>query len=315
MLRSPISPQMSSSLSRTISAKPFVKWAGGKAQLIPEVQCILERGLSAEQSFTYVEPFVGGGAILFHVLERFPQIERAVINDINPDLIAAYKTIQRKLEDLIEGLNEIEQEYRDRKNHDSKKEFYLSKRDEFNRSDRDAIAKTVLFIFLNKTCFNGLYRVNSKGSFNVPFGGYVKPRICDRENLLRVRDRLCNVEIEIGDFQQTLAYAGENTLFYLDPPYKPLDATSSFTSYTKENFTDEDQIRVKEFCDRVHQSGGKFILSNSDVKNSDRENHFFDELYRDKDYTIRRVKAKRNINCKGNGRGLISELLITNLRF
>jgi DNA adenine methylase len=187
----------------------------------------------------------------------------------------------------------------------------LDKRIEFNsRSCDDDLEKTVLLLFLNKTCFNGLYRVNSKGLFNVPFGKYVKPLICNEENLLAVNHHLQKVTILQGDFVQTLNYANNKTLFYFDPPYKPIKKTSAFTSYTKEDFNDEEQIRLKQFIDRVDQAGYKFILSNSDVKNFDSDNNFFDDLY--KDYNIQRVKARRNINSQGNNRGEIWELLINN---
>ncbi|MDY6782522.1 MAG: DNA adenine methylase [Cyanobacteriota bacterium] len=305
--------------------KPFVKWAGGKTQLLPEIKTALEPLIVTGKSLTYVEPFVGGGAVLFWVVDTFPNIEKVVINDINPDLVDAYKTIVQEPESLAIALSQIEKNYYQLKDFEAKKVFYLEKRQEFNRIKIEAIAnesyftdiarvkKTVLFIFLNKTCFNGLYRVNSKGLFNVPFGGNLKPKICDRDNLLAISDRLRNADILQGDFTQTLSYLSENTVFYIDPPYKPISTTASFTSYTKENFDNSDQIRVKEFCDRIHKAGGKFISSNSDTKNSDRDPHFFENLYRD--YTIRRVQAKRSINCKGGKRGAISEILITNFVF
>ncbi|MDY7012482.1 MAG: Dam family site-specific DNA-(adenine-N6)-methyltransferase [Cyanobacteriota bacterium] len=296
--------------------KPFIKWAGGKTQLIPEIQTALERVFVEDRSLIYVEPFVGGGAVLFHVLDTFPNIQKVIINDINPDLIAAYKTIVSDLERLIAALGELEARYISLKDFETKKAFYLKKRKEFNKlkgsKSSCAIARTVLFIFLNKTCFNGLYRVNKKGFFNVPFGGHLKPNLSDRANFLAIRDRLRHAEILQGDFIQTLSYLNKNTVFYIDPPYKPLDATSSFTSYTPENFSDGDQLRVKDFCDRVHLGGGQFILSNSDVKNGDGDTPFFENLYRDRHYSIRTVKAKRSINCKGTKRGFISELLITN---
>lgn len=301
------------------SAKPFLKWAGGKTQLLPEIQALLARAFAENYAWTYIEPFVGGGAVLFHVLENFPCLDRAMINDINPDLIAVYRTLKDNLEPLMTNLSQIEQAYDGCADRAAKKRFYLRKRDQFNRlkceSKGSAVNcdRTALFIFLNKTCFNGLYRVNRKGEFNVPFGERKSPKIYDRENLLRGRDRLQNVDIELGDFETTLKYAAraKNVLYYLDPPYKPLNATSSFTAYTREDFSDRDQIRVKEFCDRIHQSGGYFILSNSDAIDPRQQRSFFDDLYAA--YTIKRVKAKRYINCKADGRGSISELLITNL--
>jgi DNA adenine methylase len=301
---------MPPALSKSIAAKPFVKWAGGKSQLIPEIAIALAQILPADRPFTYVEPFVGGGAVLFYIFAYFPKVERVIINDINPNLIAAYKVIRENPNILIEGLSEIEKDYYRLRTDEERKLFFLRKRKEFNATTENSIEKQVLFIFLNKTCFNGLYRVNSRGLFNVPFGGYVKPLICDRNNILAVHQYLQKTEILLGDFEQTLAYARENTIFYIDPPYKPIRTTSAFTSYTKENFTDSDQKKLKFFCDNIHAKGARFILSNSDVKNFDKDNDFFDCLY--SDYSIRRIRAKRNINSKGEGRGKISELLISN---
>jgi DNA adenine methylase len=223
----------------------------------------------------------------------------------------AYNVIKNNLKELIVKLKKIQQDFYELKNLEEQQKFFLDKRIEFNsRSCDDCLEKTVLLLFLNKTCFNGLYRVNSKGLFNVPFGKYVKPLICNEENLLAVNHHLQKVTILQGDFVQTLNYANNKTLFYFDPPYKPIKKTSAFTSYTKENFNDEEQIRLKEFIDRVDRAGYKFILSNSDLKNFDSDNNFFDDLY--KDYNIQRVKARRNINYQGNNRGEIWELLINN---
>jgi len=294
----------------TQTAKPFLKWAGGKTQLIREIDPLLERIFSQYQSVTYIEPFVGGGAILFYVLNKFPQVERVIINDINPDLINAYKVIKNSPEELIEKLQQIEKKY-SMKNCASQKNFYLEQRDKFNLNKSSTpLEKTTLLLFLNKTCFNGLYRVNSHGLFNVPFGQYIKPKICDESNLMAVHECLQKVTILTGDFQKTLREGKKPSLFYLDPPYKPIKTTSAFTAYTKENFTDSDQERLKLFCDKIHKKDCHFILSNSDVKNLDGHNNFFDQLYQG--YHIRRVWAKRNINSKGNRRGEISELLISN---
>jgi DNA adenine methylase len=295
----------------TQTAKPFLKWAGGKTQLIREIDPLLDQIFSQYQSVTYIEPFVGGGAILFYVLNKFPQVERVIINDINPDLIHAYNVIKNSPDELIEKLQQIEKKYR-MKNFESQKNFYLEQRDKFNLNKSSTpLEKTTLLLFLNKTCFNGLYRVNSRGLFNVPFGQYIKPKICDESNLMAVHECLQKVKILTGDFKKTLLDGKKPSLFYLDPPYKPIKTTSAFTAYTKENFTDRDQERLKLFCDKINKKGFHFILSNSDVKNLDNSNNFFEQLYQD--YHIRRVWAKRNINAKGNSRGEISELLISNL--
>ncbi|MBD2578296.1 DNA adenine methylase [Oscillatoria sp. FACHB-1406] len=306
-------------ISQPVRPKPFLKWAGGKTQLLPEIQDILERKFSNDSAWTYIEPFVGGGAVLFHVLDRFPGIERAVINDINPELVAAYRAMKDNIVATTASLMSLEKAYNDCPTKEEKKSFYCNQRKEFNRLklSPDSLvssphfSQVALFIFLNKTCFNGLYRVNRKGEFNVPFGDRKSLKICDRENLLRGSECLQKVTIELGDFEEMLKYAGKDVLYYIDPPYKPLNATSSFTAYTQEDFSDRDQFRVKAFCDRIHESGGYFILSNSDVVETDKHPSFFDELYAS--YTIKRVRAKRQINCKAEGRGSISELLITNI--
>ncbi|WP_430014155.1 DNA adenine methylase [Microcystis ichthyoblabe FBCC-A1114] len=304
---------MTTSLSerKTVSAKPFLKWAGGKTQLVPNILSLINSQISQNCQFNYIEPFVGGGAVLFSVLNNFSPVQKVIINDINPDLIMAYNVIKNNVKELIVKLKKIQQDFYELKNLEEQQKFFLDKRIEFNsRSCDDCLEKTVLLLFLNRTCFNGLYRVNSKGLFNVPFGKYVKPLICNEENLLAVNHHLQKVTILQGDFVQTLNYANNKTLFYFDPPYKPIKKTSAFTSYTKEDFNDEEQIRLKQFIDQVDRAGYKFILSNSDLKNFDSDNNFFDDLY--KNYNIQRVKARRNINSQGNNRGEIWELLINN---
>jgi DNA adenine methylase len=292
--------------------KPFLKWVGGKTQLISEINYLIESKFSQNDRFTYIEPFVGGGAVLFHILTKFVNINNAVINDINLNLINVYKCIKEHYTELINLLSKIEKEYYKIEQQEKRQEFFLIKRDEFNETNKklSVMEKTVLFLFLNKTCFNGLYRVNKKGEFNVPFGKYKQPSICNSENLLSVNNYLQKVTILQGDFEATLNYAKKPTLFYLDPPYKPINSTSAFTSYSEDNFVDEDQIRLKNFCDQITANGDHFILSNSDVKNFENNNDFFDELYQE--YNIKRVKAKRSINSKGDQRGEIFELLINN---
>ncbi|MBT3423622.1 MAG: Dam family site-specific DNA-(adenine-N6)-methyltransferase, partial [Bacteroidetes bacterium] len=167
-----------------------------------------------------------------------------------------------------------------------------------------------LFIFLNRTCFNGLYRVNRKNEFNVPIGSYKKPMICDEPNLLTVNSLLQKVEILNEDFEQTIFEAEENSFFYFDPPYKPLSQTSSFNSYTKDEFDDNEQIRLAKFCDKLDSLGHNWILSNSDVKGKNSNDDFFDDLF--KEYQINRVLAKRIINANPSKRGQLTELLITN---
>jgi DNA adenine methylase len=293
-----------------IPAKPFLKWAGGKSKLVPEILSLMTKQAEKWDNFTYIEPFVGGGAVLFAVLNHFSNINKVIINDINPHLVTAYQVIKETPELLINNLRSLQSEYYSLSNIDIKTQFFLDKRIEFNHC-HDPLMKTVLLLFLNKTCFNGLYRVNSKGLFNVPFGKYEQPTICNEQNLIAVHELLQKVKILQGDFTQTLSYSENKSLFYFDPPYKPIKTTSAFTSYTKEDFNDEDQIRLKQFCDQINEYDYKFILSNSDVKNFDSENNFFDDLYQN--YVINRVKVRRNINSKGYGRGKIFELMITNI--
>jgi len=291
-------------------ARPFVKWVGGKTQLLDEIQRALPKDFSKMEGVVYVEPFVGGGAVLFWILQNYPNITKAVINDINPELICTYKVIRNQVDDLILKLKQIQSEYiplpaEDRKN------YYLAKRTLFNSKNIDDVTTAALFIFLNRTCFNGLYRVNSKGEFNVPHGKYANPKICDESNLIAVSKLLQNVEILCGDYSQTLKYAGENTLYYCDPPYKPITETSAFTSYTKEGFSDLDQIKLKEFYESLGQKGAYFIASNSDPSSVNPNETFFDKLYNN--FSIKRVSASRMVNSRPEGRGAISEIMISNI--
>ena len=290
-------------------AKPFIKWAGGKSQLIGEIEKQIKSLTNGK--FSYIEPFVGGGAVLFWLLENYPQIEKVAINDINKDLITTYKTIKANVSELIAKLKNWEIEYHKFEElPENRKEYYYAKRELFNSRQTDNVTHSALFIFLNRTCFNGLYRVNRKNGFNVPIGSYKTPMICDAENLKAVNKVLQKVEILNGDFSETLKYAQKETIFYFDPPYKPLSETSSFNSYSKDDFNDNEQIRLKEFCDKLDTHGHKWILSNSDVKGKNPEDDFFDDLY--SEYKILRVKARRNINANGKKRGQLTELLITN---
>ena len=292
-----------------ILAKPFVKWAGGKTQLLGDIERMLPAGISQEEGVVYVEPFVGGGAVLFWMLQHFPNIRRAVINDINPHLITTYRVVKEQPGELVKQLKGVQDEYLPLKEED-RKEYYLGKRDVYNESSLPDVERAALFIFLNRTCFNGLYRVNSKGKFNVPHGRYVNPRICDEGTIFADSQVLQRVEILCGDFADTLVYASPDALFYFDPPYKPLSRTSSFNSYAKEEFGDEEQMRLGDFCHEITGSGARFILSNSDVKGTDGQNDFFDDMY--KAYHINRVLATRMVNANPDKRGTLTELLVRN---
>lgn len=294
-------------------AKPFLKWAGGKGQLLSQLEQHLPDDLK-EKEFTYFEPFVGGGAMLFYMLQRFPNIKRAVINDINSYLITAYRVIRDSSIELIERLAELEKCYYDLNEDEAKKSFFLEARTIFNENNLDEIDRTKYLIFLNRTCFNGLYRVNAKGKFNVPFGRYLHPTICNKDVLKADSQLLNQVEVVIlnGDYEQTSKYLSDGlNFFYFDPPYRPLDSTSSFNSYAKEEFNDVEQIRLRNFCAKLNQKPKiKWMLSNSDCSARNPEDTFFEELYCD--FNINRVQASRAINANPKKRGKLTELLIKN---
>lgn len=294
-------------------AKPFLKWAGGKTQLIADIEKALPKNLLKDE-FIYIEPFVGSGAVLFWMLNNFPNLKKAIINDINEDLINTYKVIATYPLKLIQVLELFQNEfYLLEDKIDEKKEYYYKKRTLYNTRKEDIITQAALFIFLNRTCFNGLYRVNKNNEFNVPMGSYKRPTICDKENIVAVSKALQNVEILCGDFELTLNYVTNNSLFYFDPPYKPLSETSSFNAYSKDEFNDKEQIRLRNFCHKLEKLGHKWLLSNSDVKGKDVNNNFFDDIY--SKFSILRVKARRNINANPEKRGELTELLITNYAY
>jgi DNA adenine methylase len=291
-------------------AKPFIKWVGGKSQLIEQLDAQLPADFGKWENVTYVEPFVGGGAMLFYILQRYPNIKRAVINDINPDLANCYRTVRDNPEELIASLKDIEGSYLALETEEARKEFFMAVRARYNEKNLDPIENTTKFFFLNRSCFNGLYRVNKKGLFNVPFGRYSNPTICDPETIRKDSELLQRVEILNGDFEATFDYAQGKTLFYFDPPYRPLSDTSSFNDYAKEAFNDDAQIRLKEYCDKINTAGYTFMLSNSDCKGKNEEDNFFDVLY--SAYKIERVWASRSINSNPNKRGKLTEILVHN---
>lgn len=293
-------------------AKPFIKWVGGKGQLIEQLEALLPADFDNWGDATYVEPFVGGGAMLFHMLQKYPNISHAVINDMNHDLVVCYKTVRDNVEPLVESLKEIEACYWALSDIDAKRDMFLRVRERYNEKNLDPIENTTLFFFLNRTCFNGLYRVNRHGLFNVPYGKYTRPQICDEATLRADSELLKCVEILEGDFEQTICYAGQQSLFYFDPPYRPLNNTSNFNDYTCDAFNDDSQIRLKRFCDRVNERGSKFMLSNSDCRGGDKRDDFFDTLY--ESYQIDRVWASRNVNANAAKRGKITEILVHNYR-
>ncbi len=290
------------------TVKPFIKWAGGKSQLLGEIRKKYPRNIKK-----YCEPFVGGGAVLLDILGNFT-LDEVMVNDINSDLINTYNQVKNNVEELVLILSEMQRAFCE-SNTEERKKIYLNKRARYNalkvkNSENCCMEKAALFIFLNKTCFNGLYRVNRNGLFNVPMGSYKNPSICDADNLHKISKLLHNVKINCGNYTECLDFIDEETFVYIDPPYRPLSVTSSFTSYNENDFNDEEQIALVKFIDEITSKKAKVIASNSDPKNTNEDDDFFDNLY--SSYTINRVTAKRMINSKGNSRGCINELLICN---
>lgn len=291
-------------------AKPFIKWAGGKTQLLTQFENILPHNLEEAEHFTYIEPFVGGGAMLFHMLQKYTNIGRVIINDINPNLITAYRVIRDTPERLITDLKMLQREFRQNSYEEARKEYFLRIRKSYNEDTHNDVTNTAMFIFLNRTCFNGLYRVNSKGYFNVPFGKYTNPTICDEELLLEDSKILQNVEILCGDYTLIERYVDNNTFIYFDPPYRPLSTTSSFTSYSKENFDDTEQTRLAHFFARLSRYGCKMMLSNSDCCAQNPNDTFFENLYGN--FIIDKVHASRFVNAIPSKRGKLTEILVRN---
>jgi len=289
---------------------PFVKWAGGKGQLLDVLKSNLPAGMGTTIT-KYAEPFVGGGALLFALLNEY-SFEEVYINDNNKELINVFKVIKNSCAELVDGLEILQKEY-EQLTMEEQQEYYYIQRKKFNEltlSEDTAIRKAVLFIFLNKTCFNGLYRVNKAGQFNVPAGKYKNPLICDKENLFNISKNLQNVIIRCCDFQDVEEFADTHTLVYFDPPYRPLNITSGFTAYTENHFNDNDQKQLCECYKKLASRGVKVLLSNSDPHNVDYEDNFFDELYAE--FNIQRITAVRMINSKAEKRGNVTELLIKN---
>ena len=281
-------------VQKLINAKPkqFVKWVGGKRQLLRQFR---ELGLYPPEDFnpitnTYYEPFVGGGAVFFDLLPK-----NAELSDLNNELVTTYNVIKNNVDELIQSLQK----------HIYDKEYYLKVRAK-KIDDLSDVEVASRFIFLNRTGFNGLYRVNKSGQFNVPFGRYNNPVICDEDNLRRVSNALQDVTITHQDYKHVLKTAKSGDFIYLDPPYYPINATSSFTSYTAEGFLEKEQTELRDTFVKLHEKGCFVMLSNSDTP-------FINELYSGLDgITINKITAGRSINSKGSGRGKITEVLVTN---
>lgn len=265
---------------------PIVKWVGGKRQLMFELLKNMPKSYNR-----YFEPFIGGGALFFEL-----QPQNGYISDMNEELINLYSVVRDNVYELIDDLNK----------HEVSKEYFLKIRN-LDRTEKynslSDVKKASRFIYLNRTCFNGMYRVNSQGQFNVPFGNYKNPRIVDAENLMNCSKLLKNTEICYADFSEILNKVQKGDFVYFDPPYVPLNETSSFTSYTKDGFDLDMQFKLREVCDELDSMGVMFMLSNSDTK-------LVNELY--SSYEIKKVFASRAINANGNGRGKITEVLVRN---
>ncbi|MBR5279294.1 MAG: DNA adenine methylase [Clostridia bacterium] len=293
------------------TVKPFLKWAGGKGQLLKEIEKYYP--FANGRITKYAEPFVGGGAVLFDILSKY-DLEEIYISDINAELINTYRIIRDDIDALVKSLHTMQNEFI-ALDSDGRKVYYNEKRERFNDlkvngNENINIEKAALMIFLNKTCFNGLFRVNKKGLFNVPMGSYKNPMICDEKNLRAVSEKLQNVTIVCGDYREAASFIDENTFVYFDPPYRPITDTASFTAYTENLFNDEAQIELARFVDDMHKKGAKVVISNSDPKNSNVEDDFFDNIY--SAHKIKRVEATRMINSNAEARGKIKELLISN---
>jgi len=290
-------------------AKPFIKWVGGKGQLIPNLILRLPANLEPSTT-TYIEPFIGGGAFLFWLLSHYMKFQRIIINDANTALINTYKVIRDMPEELIIVLSCMKEKYISLGGEDERKQYYYEKRKQFNSGKNSSLEQAAYLIFLNKTCFNGLYRVNSKGDFNVPHGRYANPLICDPHVIRADSEALQHVEIMSGDFSNVLQEADEHTFVYFDPPYRPLSETSSFCSYCEGGFDDNEQKRLADCCKTLDRRGVRWLLSNSDPKGLCPEDNFFEKLYAG--FNIQSVQANRMLNSNPQKRGKLNELLISN---
>jgi DNA adenine methylase len=297
--------------------KPFLKWAGGKRQLLNSLTPLFPKALVTGEMDQYAEPFLGGGALFFHLAEQGLAFKKSWLCDANPELTLVYRVVQKKVEDLIAQLEKLQTEYL-RLSQTARKAFYLKQREEFNRNrigfsfkkiQSDAIWRASRFLFLNKTGYNGLWRVNQSGGFNVPFGRYAKPTLCDQDTLRKCSQALVRMKAEIatGDFQDVQEMASTKSFVYYDPPYRPVSASSSFNTYTAQGFGDAEQQRLARTFLAMHASGCLQMLSNSESKDQ-----FFQKLYQHPEWKIIPVQARRSINSKAQSRGHVTEIVVVN---
>jgi DNA adenine methylase len=299
-------------------ARPFIKWVGGKSQLLEQFENFYPDELRKGIIKNYVEPFLGGGALFFALSQRY-KIENAYLSDLNKDLILTYQVIQQRPNDLLDFLEQYQKDY-DQTEPEKRKDLFLTVRRHFNlqrfeinykKLSDNWIPRAAQLIFLNKTCFNGLFRLNSRGEFNVPYGKYKTAVIFDEPNILAVSKVLQRAEIQQADYTGCFDKVNENTFVYLDPPYRPISQTASFTTYTDAGFDDKEQLQLAQFFRKLdRETGAKLMLSNSDPKNENPKDDFFEKAY--SGYNIFRVSASRAVNCNGERRGKINELLVIN---
>lgn len=310
-------PDLDNKYKQQTNAKPFLKWAGGKGQLLDKFLDFYPEELKNGVITRYYEPFIGGGAVFFDVVQRF-NIQSAFLYDINQELILTYRVIQQDVHKLIETLHSYKKKY-EAIEEPAKSNFYYDVRKQFNRDcskinflkySEDWILRAAQIIFMNKTCFNGLFRFNRQGEFNVPAGRYKNPKILDEQNLLKVSRLLDIAEIKNAGFETVEHDMAENAFVYFDPPYRPISKTAGFTAYSRHKFEDEQQMQLAGLFQLLDQKGIKQMLSNSDPKNIDPGDNFFDEMY--KGYKIARIPARRMINSDASKRHSINEIIVTN---
>ena len=298
-------------------AKPFLKWAGGKGQLLETFTHYYPHELQDGKIKNYFEPFIGGGAVFFDLAQKH-KFESAFLYDINEELILTYRVVQKDVFKLVEILDGYKKNYESR-SEEKQKELFYETRTAFNQQrlktnyqkySENWILRAAQIIFLNKTCFNGLFRFNLKGEFNTPVGRYKNPAILDEKNLKSVSEILLSAEIKKADFKEVEKDLKANAFVYFDPPYRPISKTSSFTSYSKTDFSDVQQNELANLFNRLHEKGAYVMLSNSDPKNSNPDDNFFDDLY--SNHQIVRVPAKRSINSNAAKRNSINEIIVTN---
>ena len=295
--------------------KPFLKWAGGKTQLLNDIDYFLPENFNSDID-KYFEPFVGGGAVFFHLIKKY-NFDYVYLGDINGDLILTYSVIKNNLEELSDELKLLSNDFFS-KNENERKQMFYDIREKFNEAHcigsnipkNNHIEIASKLIFLNKTCFNGLYRVNKSGGFNVPFANPKNPLIFDEKNLIKVSEVLSDVNLICGDYSLSEKFIDNSSFVYLDPPYRPINGKKHFEGYSKSAFNDDNQKELADFCKRISLKGAQFILNNSDPTNYIEDDDFFEKLY--SEFNIEKVYAKRSINSNAEKRGKISELLIYN---